>query len=163
MTGSAPPPAVLAERLDRVLATAVALVTRIPDAQLRSTPPGSDRPLRDLGFHVFRLGLAFADGMDMGRLPEPWFEERAPADLHDGAAIGRYGALVRGRLGGWFDGAGPGEYGRIIAVFDGPQTGYALLERVTTRAVEHLGRLHAALAALGVRPLDPLPDGPAPS
>jgi hypothetical protein len=164
VTGSAPPPpAALADRLDRVLAAAVALVARIPDARLDWTPPGSDRALRDLGFHVLRLGLAYADGMDMGRLPESWLLERAPADLRDGAAIGRYGALVRGRLCGWFDGAGPGEYQREIAVFDGPATGHALLQRITARAAEHLARLHASLAALGVAPLDPLPDSPAPS
>ena len=151
------PPAELARRLERILTAAQRLVEQVPDERMEWKPPQRDRSLRDLGFHLFRLSLAFADGMDMGEFPEGWLQERAPEDLRDGPAIARYGALVRGRLAGWFEGVGPGEYERVIGVYYGPQSGHDLLERTTWHAAQHLRQLRALLEELGVSPLDPLP------
>lgn len=150
-------PAELGRRLDRILGAAQRLIVQVPETRMAWKPPQRDRSLRDLGYHIFRLGLAFADGMDTGEFPEAWLQEPAPADLRDGAAIARYGALVRGRLSGWFEGAGSGEFARIIAVYYGPQSGHDLLERTTWHAAQHLRQLHALLEDLGVAPLDPLP------
>lgn len=150
-------PAELAARLDRILALTGRLMVALPPAALAHKPAKRDRDLLNLGFHVFRLSLAFADGMDMGEFPETWLQERAPADLADGAAVARYGALVRGRLGGWFEGAGAGEYARVIRVYYGPQTGHDLLERTTWHAAQHLRQLHVVATELGVGLPDPLP------
>jgi len=150
-------PSDLALRLDRILAATERLITDVQDAQMDYKPPQRDRTLRDLAYHVFRLSLAFADGMDMGRLPRQWLGEQAPGDLRDGRAIARYGALVRGRLAGWFEGASPQEYARIIEVDCGPQSGRDLLERTTWHAAQHLRQLHALLEGLGLPPREPLP------
>jgi hypothetical protein len=101
--------------------------------------------------------LAFADGMDLGRLPEAWLQDKAPPDLREGAAVARYGALVQGRLGGWFEGASPREYERVIDVYSGPQSGHDLLERTTWHAAQHLRQLHALVEELGIAPPEPLP------
>jgi hypothetical protein len=93
----------------------------------------------------------------MGRFPEGWLQEKAPADLSDGASVARYGALVRGRLAGWFEGAGSGEYARVIDVYYGPQSGHDLLERTTWHAAQHLRQLYALAGEVGVRPPRPLP------
>lgn len=151
------PPGELGARLDRILAATEELIAAMPSERLESRPPRRDRSLRDLGFHAFRLALAFADGMDLGRLPGSWLQDQAPPDLLDGPSIARYGALVRGRLAGWFEGAGPGEYARVIDVYDGPRTGHELLERTTWRAAQHLRQLHALAGELGLRPPRPLP------
>jgi len=125
---------------------------------IRGVPEaGLDPALRDLAFGLFRLGLGFADGMDLGRVPEGGRDEPAPADLLDGASVARYGALVRGRLAGWFEGAGPREFARVIAVPDGPRPAHELLERVTAAAATRLRALHDALASRGVAPREPLP------
>jgi DinB superfamily len=150
-------PAVLSARLDRFLERTQSLIAVMPAEHLDHRPPQRDRAVRDLAFHVFRLGLAFADGMDMGRFPEGWLQERAPADLRDGPSVARYGALVRGRLSGWFEGAGTSEYGRVIDVYYGPQSGHDLLERTTWHAAQHLRQLYALAGELGVRPPRPLP------
>jgi hypothetical protein len=71
--------------------------------------------------------------------------------------VARYGALVRGRLAGWFDGAGSGEYTRVIDVYYGPQSGHDLLERTTWHAAQHLRQLYALAGKLGVPPSQPLP------
>ena len=147
----------LGRRLDRILAASERLIAEVPDSRMDVTPPSRDRTLRDLAYHVFRLSLAFADGMDLGRLPREWLGEPAPADLREGPAIARYGALVRGRLGGWFEGAAPREFERTIDVFDGPQSGQDLLERTTCHAARHLRQLYGLLEAVGLPPRAPLP------
>src|SRR2546427_450737 len=124
-------PAELAQRLDRILDCAQRLVQIVPEPLLDWSPPERARPLRDLAYHVFRLSLGFVDGMDLGEFPEGWLGERAPAELRDGAAIARYGALVRARIAGWFEGAASGEFERVIRVYYGPQSGHDLLERTT--------------------------------
>jgi hypothetical protein len=153
------PPGELAARLDRILAVTGRLIAAVPGDRIDWKPPQRDRSLRDLAYHIFRLALAFPDALDLGRFPEDWLQERAPADLADGAAIARYGALVRGRLGGWFEGAGPGEYARVVPVYYGPQSGHELLERTTWHAAQHLRQLHALVESLGMTPPDPLPVG----
>jgi hypothetical protein len=151
------PPLELGARLDRILACAGKLVASLPIQALDHAPPQGDRSLRDLAFQTFRLALAYVDGMDIGRLPASWLDETAPPDLVDGQAIGRYGALVRGRVSGWFEGAAPSEYARTIQVLEGPLTGHDLLERTTWQAARHLLRLYTLASDLGVTPSEPLP------
>ena len=150
-------PGTLAERLDRILAATQALVAPLSAEQLQHRPPERDRTVRDLGHHVFRLALAFVDGVDLGRFPESWLQEPAPAELRDGADVARYGALVRARLTGWFEGAGGDEFERVIDVYYGPQSGHAMLERTTWHAAQHLRQLHDLAGRLGMTP-EPLPE-----
>ena len=149
-------PGELGRRLDDILAAGERMIRGVSAEDL-------DPPLRDLAFRLFRLGLGFADGMDLGRFPDDWRYERAPDDLLDGASVARYGALVRGRLAGWFEGASPLEFARVIAVHDGPQSGQELLERVTGAAAGQLRVLHDSLGRRGLGSREPLPaalDGP---
>ena len=127
----------LGRRLDEILAATERLIRPVPEAEMAC--------LRDPAFQIFRLGLGFVDGMDRGRLAGDWRDERAPADLRDGGAVARYGALVRGRVGGWFEGAGPRELDRLIDGPEGPRSGRELLEQVTDEAAAHLRLLQAAL------------------
>lgn len=143
-------PGELGRRLDDILAAGERMIREVSAADL-------DPPLRDMAFRLFRLGLGFADGMDIGRFPDEWRYERAPDDLLDGASVARYGALVRGRLAGWFEGASLLEFARVIVVDDGPQTGHELLERATGAAAGQLRLLHDSLARRGLGPREPLP------
>lgn len=151
------PAAELAARLDRILASAQELVRLVPESLMDWRPPERDRSLRDLGYHVFRLALGFVDGMDLGEFPERWLGERAPADLLDGAALARYGALARERIAAWFAGAAAREFERVIRVYYGPQSAHELLERTTWHAAQHLRQLYALAERLGITPPAPLP------
>lgn len=150
-------PPILAARLDTVLDAAERLVRRIPDARLSWVPPERERSVRDLAFHVFRLSLAFVDAMDAGRMPEAWLQESTPEEMREARALASYGALVRGRLAGWFEGTAEAEFARTVEVYYGPQSGHDLLERTTWHAAQHLRQLHALAERMGVAPLDPLP------
>jgi hypothetical protein len=136
-----PEAAELGRRLDDILAEAEGLVRPVPAAAMA--------PLRDTAFRAFRLALAFVDGMDRGRLVEDWREERAPDDLLDGASLARYGALVRARVGGWFDGAGPRELQRVIAGLGGPHPAMELLAQTIADAEAQVAALRGALARPG--------------
>ncbi len=142
-------PAALGRRLEDILADAERMIRAVPEEEMDARVPALDGTLRDLAFRLFRLGLAFADGMDLGRVPAEWQREAAPDDLRDGAAVARYGALVRGRLAGWLEGAGPRELARVIEVYDGPRTGRDLLERVTVEAARQRDVLRATLERIG--------------
>jgi hypothetical protein len=150
-------PGELGERLDRILECTQGLVRVVPEPLLDWSPPERARPLRDLAYHVFRLSLGFVDGMDLGELPEGWLGEPAPAELREGEAIARYGALVRARVSGWFEGASAREFERVIRVYYGPQSGHDLLERTTWHAAQHLRQLYVLVERHGLTPPEPLP------
>lgn len=150
-------PSVLAARLDRILASTEALVRQIPDARMEWTPPERKRPLADLGFHVFRLSLGFTEAVDRGTFPDTVHAETAPTDLRTGEGIARYGALVRGRLSGWFAGAGGDEFGRVVEAYWGPIGAHDLLERTTWHAAQHLRQLYILAERLAITPPAPMP------
>ena len=155
--GAKLPPDELARRLDRALESAERLLRVVPDELLSFVPPERDRTLRQLGYHLFRLALAFIEAMDQGRLPEAPLQEQVPESLADAHALASYGALVRGRLAGWFEGTAQGEYARIIDVYYGPQSGHDLLERTTWHAAQHLRQLYDLAARSSITPPAPLP------
>jgi hypothetical protein len=44
-------------------------MSELPPHALRYKAPQRNRTMHDLGYHVFRLSLAFVDAMDMGSSP----------------------------------------------------------------------------------------------
>jgi len=147
----------LAAILDRVLAVTERLIAEVPDEQVEHRALFGARTLRDLAYHVFSVALAFADGMDVGSVNAEWLRARAPDELRDGRAIARYGALVRGRVGGWLEGASLREFARMIPAEDRPQSGHDWLERTAWHAAHHVRQLEAAITALGVPVRETLP------
>lgn len=147
-------PEELTRRLDSILVAAQRAIRQVPPEHLGMTLPGRDRTVRQLGYHVFRLSLAFQDGMEQGRYPETWLLEEPPAELAGGEAIAQYGQMVRERLAGWLRQSNP--YQGEVHTYYGPQTGDELLERTTWHAAQHLRQLYACLERMGKTPHDPL-------
>jgi hypothetical protein len=150
------PPAELGRRLDRVLAAAQRAMRQVPARHLGMTWPGRDRPVRQLGYHLFRLVHAFPQAMAERRLPKAWLDEAAPAGLADGAAIATYGETVRRDVAAWL--ARPGAWDGTVETYYGPQSGAEVLERTVWHAAQHLRQLYAFLERMGVRPEAPLAD-----
>jgi hypothetical protein len=147
-------PAVLAERLDRVLAAATRLIATVSPEHLVLQHPGRDRSLRQLAFHLFRLSLAFRDAMVERRLPRSWNDEMAPAGLSDGPALAGYGAAVRWALRDWL--ATEDATTGTVDTYYGVQGAHELLERTVWHALQHLRQIHALLAEAGASPGEPL-------
>jgi len=149
-------PEELAKRLDVVLEAAQRAIRQVPDQRLEMKSPERDRTVRNLGYHIFRLSVAFSDAMAERRLPEEWLQEKAPPEIRDGSAIARYGETVREDLAEWFK--LPGAWEGVVETYYGPQTGYDLLERTTWHAAQHLRQLYALLEMMGIDPDRPLPE-----
>jgi hypothetical protein len=147
----------LARRLDHILESAQGLVGQFDAAQLDVIPPERKRSIRDLGFHIFRVGLSFIDTMDQGGMPSTWFEERAPEGMRDGGDVARWGALVRARITGWFEGARDDEFERVLEIYYGPQGAHDLLERTAWHCAQHLRQLYILADRMAVRAPAPLP------
>lgn len=148
-------PAELARRLDRVLGTAQRALGQVPPEQFEArVVPGRERSVRQLGYHIFRLSLAFSEAMTERRLPKAWLDEAAPPELAGGPAIAGYGEGVRERLGEWL--GRPDAVEGVVETYYGPQTGHQLLERTVWHAAQHVRQLHAFLERMGVTPADPL-------
>ena len=149
-------PSELARKLDQVLAATQRAMRQIPREHLGMKKEGRDRTVHQLGYHVFRLSVAFVDTREQGHLGSTVFEERAPADMADGDAVARYGEGVRARIAeyvkrpGWCDGN--------VSTYYGPQTGHAFMERTTWHAAQHLRQIYWFLDEMKVRADAPLTD-----
>ena len=150
-------PAELAARLDTVLASAEALVRVIPESRMEWTPPERNRPLADLAYHIFRLGVGFVEGVDHLTFGAHVHSEIAPPDLRTGEGLARYGALVRARVSGWFAGAGGDEFTRVVQTYWGPVPAHDLLERTAWHTAQHLRQLYVLAERLQITPPAPLP------
>lgn len=147
-------PAELARRLDLILAASERAIRQVPDSKLDAKAPERDRTVRNLGYHIFRLSLAFRDAMTERRLPEEWLQETAPPEMRGSDAIARYGRTVRDHLAGWF--RRPDAWDGVVETYYGPQTGHELLERTAWHAAQHLRQLYALLEMLAIAPDRPL-------
>ena len=147
-------PAELAGRLNRILALAQRATRQVPTEELGRPTPGRDRTVRQLAYHIFRLSLAYRDGVMARRLPKAWLDEDAPATLAHADAIAEYGERARAELAAWLGHAdacqGP------VDTYYGPQAAHELLERTVWHAAQHLRQLHALLEGMGVAPDAPL-------
>jgi hypothetical protein len=145
-----PPAAELAARLQGILAAGERLIARVSGPHADDVSRARARMAREAAYQMFRDGLAFADAMDRGQLPPDWLQAGPPPALRDGADVARYGALVRARLSGWFEGVAPSEYARTIDTERGPERADALLEITVREAAHRLARLGALLRDLGL-------------
>jgi len=149
-------PDALARKLDSVLAATQRAIRQVPREHLGMKKPGRDRSVHQLAYHVFRLSAAFADTREQGHLAENVFEEKAPAEMADGAAVAEYGGSVRRRLvafcarPGWCDGS--------VSTYYGPQTAHDFMERTTWHAAQHLRQIYWFLDQMAVRADAPLTD-----
>jgi len=122
-------------RLGHCLAAAQAALVAAPEP----LPPGA----RQIGYAIFRRALDFVDAMNRGEAGAG--DLTVPEALVEGAEVARYGALARGRIDGWFDGAGPRELRRLIGGAGGPMTGTERLARLADATAQGLADLLAAL------------------
>jgi hypothetical protein len=144
----------LARRLDRILEAAQRAIRQVPPQHLGMTAPDRARTVRDLGYHVFRLSLAYREAMEQGNLPKEWLQEGAPPRIPDGPAIALYGQNVRNRLSEWL-GRPEGCRGTVMTYY-GSQTAHEMLERTTWHAAQHLRQLYLFLQRMEVTPDRPL-------
>lgn len=148
----------LRRRLDHILELAQTALRSANAAQLAIKPPGRDRSVRNLGFHVFRLSSACVEALEQGSFPPEWFREQAPPEMEDGESLAAYGDKVRYKLAAWFATAPADMYETMADTFYGECTVHELLERTTWHAGQHTRQIYHLLEesqALPPGALDP--------
>lgn len=148
----------LAQSLDRILAFAQYGLADAPDDAMAMEKGGRKRSLRELGYHVLRLGEAFVEGMEQRQYPLDFITDYGPEDIRTGPQLARYGAEVRERLRAWFATAPTEVYAETVETYYGPQTGHELLERTTWHCGQHLRQVYDMLADAGAQPPGALDD-----
>jgi uncharacterized damage-inducible protein DinB len=137
-------PAALTSRLDTILSATEDLVRSLPDNRIDETSLEPGPSLGELGFHIFRLCLAFIDAVDAGQLHEASLREGLmPDGMREMRTVANYGALVRARIAGWVEGAEAAAFTRTVDTQDGPQSAHELLQHITEQAAQHLRELRA--------------------
>ena len=149
-------PPELAERLERILQATQRVMRQVPTDRLDTRTPGGERTIRNLGYHIFRLSLAFRDAAVEDRFPEAWLLEPMPAELADGQRIADYGVLVQAHLARWFKAHEGESFSRAVQTYYGPQSLPALLERTVWHAAQHLRQVYALLEGMDITPDRPL-------
>jgi hypothetical protein len=142
--------------LDRILIAAQRAVRQVPDGEIGRTAPGRNRTVREIGYHIFRLSLAYRDTIGQAFLSHEWTFEEVPSEIVYGETLAQYGQKVRETLHEWF--VTPGSCSGAIETENGYQTAHELLERTVWHAAQHLRQLYALLKAMGETPIDPLTD-----
>jgi hypothetical protein len=148
-------PTDLLERLDRILAASQRAIMQVPGDRLEMAHPERKRTVRSLGYHLFRISLAFCDTVEQKRVAQAWATEEAPQELNSREAIAEYGEKVRNRLqkvnrsDGWDD--------NVTTIY-GSQTVHQYLERTVWHAAQHLRQLYSLLEMIEITPIHPLGD-----
>lgn len=149
-------PQELADSLDNVLYYAQHLCKALTADQLELKHPQRDRVLRNLAFHIFRLGAAFVDSLEQNRYLEAWIVDGPPPELRTGADLEAYGEQVRERLRAWFAAAPADVFDKTIPTYYGEQWVHLHLERTTWHSGQHLRQAYDLLERDGSLPVPPL-------
>jgi hypothetical protein len=143
-------------RLDKFMAAALELLPLMPHDRLGIHVPGRPRSYRTLGFHLFRVVVAFLDACEGVSLDQASFREEPPGDADTGALVA-YGTDVRRRFRDWWQ-DGDTAATRTLATYYGPQSLHELMERTTWHAGQHVRQWMMLLELEGVAHHRPLVD-----
>ena len=135
------PPAELARRIDVVLDGAARFFAQFPEEHLDQQLPGRPRSYRQLAWHLFNVVDAFLEH-EAGIPLEPTAYNRIPPAGTTRAQILAYGADVRGRFSGWWQGAKErGHWHDQAKVYYGDVSRHEFFERTTWHAGQHSRQL----------------------
>src|ERR1700741_2929764 len=115
----------LAQRVDKFMWAALALIPLMPEERLGQHVPGRPRSYRALAFHLFRVVDAFVGANEGTTLVQAMFREEPATDAGTDALV-EYGKKVRQRYLDWWaenDHAAT----KKLETYYGPQTLHELL------------------------------------
>jgi len=156
-TGPALTPSELAERYLDVLEHAVTLVGQMPDECLPRELPNRPRSWKVLLHHVFQIPTAFLDAQESGKpMAYDAMVAPPPEELRTSADIAAFGAALRERFQGWWQGAKDRDFSQRIQVYFGETTLHEMLERTVWHSTQHVRQVTSLLEQAGVTPKAPL-------
>jgi glutaredoxin len=150
-------PGELVKKIELVLPAAGRYIMQIPADWLDKPFRNRDRPIRLLGYHVFRIVDAFLESRRDGRelTYERIMEEPGPA-VRTGKDIARYGAQVLARVQDWWGNCPDRSCREVMDTYFGRHSMHVVLERTAWHPAQHARQLMLILETLGIEPDGPL-------
>jgi uncharacterized damage-inducible protein DinB len=144
-------PAELVARGDRVMAAALDLVGRLPQAEYDAYLPGHTHTNKQLASHIFEIYRIFLEFIEEGRRFEFVAQLRdAPPGTEVPAAMQRFGRGVRERFAAWWQRAGStADFAAKADVYYGDVNLHHFLERTIWHSAHHTRQLQRLIAGLG--------------
>jgi glutaredoxin len=163
------PPALLADRIERLLAAAARYTGQLPPASLEKLLPGrSDRAAIDLAYHIAMILRGFLDAARGGCLHFEYFERRPTAAQRGRSAVMHTQQLAAQALAAWWRESAallPAE----VNTYYGTKPLTGVFERTAWHIAQHVRQLESLVSAAGIPPDGalgdselgglPLPDG----
>jgi glutaredoxin len=146
-------PQQLVDKLGLVLNAATRYVRQIPAESLERPFRNRNRPIRELGHHVFRIPEAFVEAMREGRELTYELIMQPPGEgLRSSDDIARYGERVLAAFGAWWDGYDDHACQRMMDTYFGRHRVHDVLERSVWHPAQHTRQLMLILDSLGIEP-----------
>jgi glutaredoxin len=147
----------LVKKMELVLPAAARYIRQVPADWLGKPFRNRDRPIRDLGYHVFRIVAAFLESRSDGRelTYERIMEEPGPA-VRSGEDIARYGAQVLAQVQDWWRNCPDRSCQVMMQTYFGRHSMHVVLERTAWHPAQHARQLMLILDTLGIEPDGPL-------
>jgi len=156
-TGPALSPAELHDRYDDILATAIRLVSQVPDDRLERQLPKRPRSYRVLMHHIFQIPTAYLDMEEHGgTLVYASLVVPPSTEMRTSAAIADFGVAVRARLNAWWTRVANEDFGRAVPTYFGETSRHEMFERTVWHSAQHTRQIASLLEQAGIAPERPL-------
>ena len=143
----------LVKKIGLVLPAAGRYIRQVPADWLDKPFRNRDRPIRALGYHVFRIVEAFLESVSDGRelTYERIMEEPGPA-VRTGEDIARHGMEVLARVRDWWGDCPDRSCRKMMDTYFGQHSMHVVLERTAWHPAQHARQLMLILETLGIEP-----------
>ena len=150
-------PPQLFEKQRLVYAAGQRIIRQFPDSSMNERViPNRERVIRNLCYHVFRIGEAFLESWN-GVEYSTTLADNPPGDtMQTGAQIAGYGGHVWQQCESWWAGLEDRALSRTMQTYYGDTPAHKVYERVTWHSAQHCRQLAAVLERMGIQPDRPL-------
>jgi hypothetical protein len=154
-------PAVMVERIERLLRAAQRLTRQIDEAKLETTLPDRPRSYAQLVAHIVQIVEAFLDLSERGKpLVFADYCQDVPMHARSKQGLLAYVSSVERRFSDWWERDGTrADFSSRAEVYYGEQTMHQFLERTVWHAAQHTRQLARVVESLGLVPDGPLGPG----
>lgn len=144
--------------LVRIAGSVERALRQMPDDKLDYRAPDRDRPMREFGYHIFRMIQRTIQGVETGvfALEDAATIDRPGLSYESFGLIADFGAEVGAELGEWAAGADHDALRQSRG--EGMRTGAEQLDLIAGHSTQHLRQLYFVLRSFGIEPEKPMDD-----
>jgi hypothetical protein len=146
----------LLDKLDMVLAAAARYIRQVPQEKLHGSVPETARTIREMAYHIFRIGDGFLHGCAGETVTNEYLTAAPPASLQTGVGIADLFEPLRKRLKDWRQAEGATAMQASVSTYYGLLSQYDFLERTAWHSGQHLRQLMVMVQGLGLELEGPL-------